>query len=187
MSASRRAPAPPFQGEGPHALWHVSDEGGIARFEPRVSTATPDDRLVWAIDTRHLPMYWFPRECPRGTFWAGERTTDADVEYFLSGRRDLRVHAVDIDWQPRLREASVVAYRMPEDSFEPDPVVTGYWRSPEGVTPLESVIIGDLVARHEEAGIELRVVLDLWTVWDRIVASTLEFSGIRLRNAPRAS
>lgn len=183
---ARRAPAPPYHGEGPHALWHVSDSEGIGRFEPRASTAAPDTELVWAIDTRHLPMYWFPRECPRGTFWAGERTTDSDVEYFLSGRRDLRVHAVDIDWQPRLRDARVVAYRLPEDSFEPDPVVTGYWRSREGVTPLDAVVLVDLIARHDDAGIELRVVLDLWAVWDRIVASTLEFSGIRLRNAARA-
>lgn len=165
----------------------MSDDQGIQRFEPRTSSATPDEKLVWAIDTRHLPMYWFPRECPRGTFWAGERTKDSDVEYFLSGRRGLRVHAVDVDWEPRLREARVVAYRLPEASFEPDPVVTGYWRSREEVTPLDLVVLDDLVERHATAGIELRVVLDLWTVWDRIIASTLEFSGIRLRNASRTS
>jgi hypothetical protein len=182
----RRAPAPPYQGEGPHALWHVSDDFGIVRLEPRVSAVTPATELVWAVDTRHLPLFWFPRECPRGTFWAGERTTDDDVEYFLAGRRDLRVHAVDTDWVDRMRDGRVIAYRVPEETFEPDPVVTGYWRSREGVTPLEAVVITDFVGRHAAAGIELRVVLDLWSVWDRIVASTLEFSGIRLRNIARA-
>ncbi|HEX4744906.1 MAG TPA: hypothetical protein VFW12_09600 [Candidatus Limnocylindria bacterium] len=182
----RRAPAPPYDGEGPHALWHVSDQSGIPRFDPRVSTARPDEKLVWAVDTRHLPLFWFPRDCPRGTFWAGERTTDEHVEFFLSGRRDVRVHAVDTDWLPQMRAAQVIAYRMPEATFEPDPVVTGYWRSREAVMPLETVALDDLIGRHERAGIELRVVLDLWSVWDRIVASTLEFSGIRLRNAVRA-
>ena len=182
---ARRAPAPPYAGEGPHALWHVSDHAGIARFEPRVSTATPDERLVWAVDTRHLPLFWFPRDCPRGTFWAGERTSDDDVEYFLSGQRGLRVHAVDTDWLERMRTGRVIAYRLPEGSFEPDPTVTGYWRSRDAVTPLESVELTGLVERHEAAGIELRVVLDLWSVWDRVIASTLEFSGIRLRNAVR--
>ena len=183
---ARRAPAPPYTGEGPHALWHISDDFGITHFEPRVSTATPDDKLVWAVDTRHLPLFWFPRECPRGTFWAGERTSDDDVEFFLSGRRDLRVHAIDADWHRRLKEGRVVAYRMPEATFEPDPVVTGYWRSREAVTPIDAVVLKDLIGLHAAAGIELRVVLDLWSVWDRIIASTLEYSGIRLRNAVRA-
>ena len=43
--------------------------------------------------------------------------------------------------------------------------------------------LGDLLARHADAGIELRMVDNLWPLWERVVASTLEFSGIRLRNA----
>ena len=31
-------------------------------------------------------------------------------------------------------------------------------------------------------GIELRIVPDLWSVWQQVIESTLEFSGIRLRN-----
>jgi len=37
-----------------------------------------------------------------------------------------------------------------------------------------------------DAWVELRIVDDLWPLWDRVVASTLEFSGIRLRNAGRS-
>jgi hypothetical protein len=43
--------------------------------------------------------------------------------------------------------------------------------------------VGDLPALHEEAGIQLRVLPNLWEFWDGVVASTLGFSGIRLRNA----
>ena len=83
-----RAPAPPYAGEGPHALWHVSEDPTITRFAPhRAKTAATDEPLVWAIDTRHLPLYWFPRECPRCTFWAGPLTTPEDVTRFLDGRR----------------------------------------------------------------------------------------------------
>ncbi len=60
--------APPYKGEGANALWHVSEDPSLERFEPR-------DGRVWAIDTRHLPFYWFPRDCPRATFWAVEGTT----------------------------------------------------------------------------------------------------------------
>jgi hypothetical protein len=73
----------------------VSEDPGIAVFRPhRAATAAVDEPLVWAIDTRHLPLYWFPRDCPRGTFWAGPTTTESDVDRFL-GRRLARVHAVE--------------------------------------------------------------------------------------------
>ena len=49
----------------------MSENPEIARFEPHISaTAAEREPLVWAVDTRHLPLYWFPRDCPRGTFWA---------------------------------------------------------------------------------------------------------------------
>ena len=176
-----RDPAPPYVGEGPHALWHVSENSAIERFEPHVSaTAKSRDARVWAIDTRHLPLYWFPRECPRGTFWATPRTTPHDAE-LLDGSR--RVHLVETAWLERMRSARVVAYRLPEATFAPDPEVGGYWLSRDPVVPIDVVELGDLVARHEQSGIELRDVPNLWPLWNRVVASTLEFSGIRLHNA----
>ena len=84
-----RAPAPPYPGEGVHALWHVSEDGSSRRFEPhRSPTSLRDELLVWTID-----------------------------------------------------------------------------------------------ARHAEAEIELRVLPNLWPLWNRGIVSTLEFSRMRLRNA----
>ena len=51
--------------------------------------------------------------------------------------------------------------------------------------PLELQRLGDLVELHRDAGIELRVVPRLLELWDDVIASTLEFSGMRLRNARR--
>jgi hypothetical protein len=52
------------------------------------------------------------------------------------------------------------------------------------VTPLgPAEPVGDLLTAHEAAGIELRLVDDLWPVMDGVAASTLRFSGIRLRHA----
>jgi hypothetical protein len=195
-----RPQAPPYRGEGPHALWHVSEEPGIASFAPRpfsghgqvrrddgsivaAPKADGGDPLVWAVDTRHLPMYWFPRDCPRGTFWARPETTDADVERFLDGDRSRRVHAVESAWLERMRVARVFAYRVPEVTFRRHDTVGGYWISTAAVEPLERVELGDLVARHADARIELRIVPSIWPLWDRVVASTVEFSGMRLRNA----
>jgi hypothetical protein len=176
-----RDPAPPYAGEGPHALWHVSEDAAIARFLPHRTETNPYEPLVWAVDTRHLPLFWFPRDCPRGTFWAHGSTAPEDVERFLGGAA--RVHAIEGAWLERMRTARVVAYRVPEDEFEPHPEVGGYWVSREPVEPLELVELGDLPARHADAEIELRIVPSLWPLWERVVASTLEFSGIRLRNA----
>ena len=176
-----RDPAPPYVGEGPHALWHVSENAEIERFEPHVSTtATSREPRVWAVDTRHLPLYWFPRECPRGTFWATPATRAQDAE-LLGGSR--RVHLVETGWLGRIRAGRVVAYRLPEEAFTPDPGVGGYWLSRVSVEPVDLVELGDLVARHTGSGIELRDVESLWPLWDHVAASTLEFSGIRLHNA----
>jgi hypothetical protein len=178
-----RAPAPPYRGEGPHALWHVSEDRSLRRFEPhRAPTALTDEPLVWAVDTRHLPLFWFPRDCPRGTFWADESTTDDDAERFLLGAAS-RVHAIEAAWVERLRGARVVAYRLPDEPFAPHPEVGGYWIAREPVAPVEMVELGDLLTRHAEARIELRMVPALAPLWERVIASTLQFSGIRLRNA----
>ncbi len=174
-------PAPPYAGEGPHALWHVSEDPTLLRFEPHLRPGhDADEPLVWAIDTRHLPLYWFPRDCPRATFWAHEHTSDDDVERFVDGDRGRRVHVIESAWLERMRTTRLVAYRMPHATFERH---DRFWVSRAVVEPLELVEVGDLLALHACAEIELRIAPALLDLWDRVVSSTLDFSGIRLRNA----
>lgn len=178
-----RGPAPPYRGEGPHALWHVSEDDSVSVFRPRRSTSSPThEQFVWAVDTRHLPLFWFPRDCPRATFWRDERTTAADVERLLPGGAS-RVHAIEAAWHDAMRSTRVLAYRLPGETFEPHPGTGGYWLSRSTIRPLELVDLGDLLVRHAESEIELRIVPNLWPLWQQVIASTLEFSGIRLRNA----
>jgi hypothetical protein len=162
----------------------VSEDSAIRRFAPhRAETALTDELLVWAVDTRHLPLFWYPRDCPRCTFWAGPRTTDADAERFLGGRRERAVHVIEDRWLERLRDARLFLYRMPEASFIQSSEVAGYWTSREAMEPLERLSVDDLIGRHSAAGTLLRTESNLWPLWDAVIASTLEFSGIRLRNA----
>jgi hypothetical protein len=178
-------PAPPYRGERAHALWHVSGDAAIARFEPHHRTGhSLDEPLVWAVDTRHLPLYWFPRECPRATFWAKSGTTDEDIETFLAGDRARRVHVVEPAWLESMRTTRVVAYRLPEQGFER---WDRFWISRFAVEPLELLELDDLVDRHAKADIELAADDDLAALWRRVTASTLDFSGIRLRNATMAA
>jgi len=109
--------APPYKGEGAHALWHVSEDSSIVRFEPR-------DGRVWAIDTR-----------------------------------------------------------LPDATFEQE---DRYWISLVAVEPTQCVELTDLLELHAAAEIELRIAPKLIELWDRVTASTLDFSGIRLRNATLA-
>ena len=83
----------------------------------------------------------------------------------------------------RCATTRVVAYRLPNETFERDPEVGGYWLSREPVVPVELVELGDLVELHARSRIDLRVVENLWPTWRRVVASSLEYSGIRLHNA----
>jgi hypothetical protein len=160
----------------------VSEDPSIELFEPHVSaTAAESEPLVWAIDTRHLPLYWFPRECPRGTFWANAATDPADVTHLLRG--SIRVHVIEDAWLERVRIAELFAYRFPKAGFEPHPEVGGYWLSRDSVEAVEIQALGDPVGLHAAAEIELRTVPNVWPLWNEVVSSTLEYSGMRLRNA----
>jgi hypothetical protein len=178
-----REPAPPYAGEGPFALWHFSEDPGLARFEPRSPADRPaGPRLVWAVDTRHAPMFWFPRDCPRGCIWPGPSTTAADRERFFGPGAARRIHVIEADWLARMRDCRLSAYRLPAAGFRPHEV-GGYWVSSEPAEAIERVAVDDLAGRHARAGIELRITPSVWPFWRRVVGSTVEFSGSRLRNA----
>jgi len=159
-------------------LWHFSEDPSLGHFVPR------GDK-VWAIDDRHSWLYWFPRECPRACFWAVGSTTDEDVERWLDGDRDRRVAVIETDWLRRMRDVRLYAYRMPPETFD---VVEDdrFYISSMPVDAVERVEVGDLLARHAEAGVELRIAPSLYPLWDKVIETSLDFSGIRLRNAVRS-
>ena len=178
-----REPAPRYEGEGPFALWHFSEDASLGRFRPRVPATNPKAQpLVWAVDTRHAPMFWFPRDCPRGCIWPVSVTTAEDRERFFGQGGASRVHVIESGWLERMRACCLYAYRLPTQGFRPHEV-GGYWVTEQPVDPVERVVIDDLLGRHAEARIELRVTPSIWPFWRRVTNSTVEFSGSRLRNA----
>lgn len=166
-------------------LYHFSEEPDIQRFEPRVApTSIVDEPLVWAIDEAHAPMYYVPRQCPRACFWAGEGTSKADRERWFSHVSARMVIAVESRWLQRIRTAGLYRYTMPEATFVPRADDdSGHYISREAVVPLSVEPVGDLLAALVDAGIELRVTPSLVELWRQVTASTLHFSGTRLRNA----
>jgi hypothetical protein len=178
-----REPAPPYSGEGGFALWHYSEDPSLSRFRPRAPSGEPDGTpLVWAVDTRHAPMFWFPRDCPRGCIWPVSTTTAEDVERFFGQSAVSRVHVIEANWLARMQVCELYAYQMPTASFRPHQV-GGYWVSEEHIDAIDRIAIDDLLGRHAAAHIELRITPSIWPFWQRVVSSTVEYSGSRLRNA----
>ncbi len=166
-------------------LFHVSEESGIERFEPR-APEDGDEPLVWAIDAERLRNYLVPRECPRVTYYAGRGTTRADADQFLGSSP--AVVAVESGWLGRLRSCRLYCYHLPPDTFECVDECAGYFVSRLPVIPARVEVFDDVVAELLRRGVELRFVPSLWALRDAVVASSLQFSLIRMRNArPRAT
>jgi hypothetical protein len=171
----------------PGEVLHFSEDPTITVFRPHVALTAQQPRpYVWAVDDRRAPDYWFPRQCPRALVWARPTTTTADRERLIGAGCSTRVHVIEHGWLPALLATRLFAYRLPAASFRPfgdadDPHAQVSEEPVEPLGPAEPV--GDLLACHAAAGIQLRLLDNLWAFWDEVVTSTAGFSGIRLRNA----
>ncbi|MFB8088413.1 DUF6886 family protein [Streptomyces sp. NPDC055992] len=170
----------------PGQVLHFSEDPSITRFVPRVSPTSKDKgAFVWAVDAVRAPDYWFPKQCPRAMAWVTPDTSPEDRDLILGPGGGTRVHAIEYDWLNEIRNVPLYAYRFDAGSFQPlgDPVTRAHVAE-EPVKPLgPPEPVGDLLALHAEAGIQLRVLNVLWPYWETIKASTLGWNGIRLRNS----
>jgi hypothetical protein len=113
-----RQPPPPHVGEGPFALWHFSEDPALHRFRPHLPATNPGAAPhVWAVDTRHAPIFWFPRDCPRGCIWPVSTTTPEDREQFFGQSAATRIHVMESGWLERARACRLYAYRLPVQAF----------------------------------------------------------------------
>jgi hypothetical protein len=161
-------------------IFHVS-ESPIERFEPR-----PDAQnrpRVWAIAESRLQNYLLPRDCPRVTYYASATTTPVDRAAFFSGSDAQSVVAIEQVWLPALRTARLHVHEFAPDGFVLDDAIAGYWVRADPVTPIARREVPDVVAALTARNVELRVLPSLWRLHDAVVASTLAFSIIRMRNA----
>ena len=161
-------------------MFHVSEEAGIKCFEPRWSEIAGQS-VVWAVDADHLHNYLLPRECPRVTYYAGPQTSMADVERFLGKSR--AVVAIESEWFERVRSCRLFCYHLPAATFECFDECAGYFVSKLAVVPERVEVLDNLIPELLKRGIELRLVPTLGPLRDAVLASTLQFSLIRMRNA----
>jgi hypothetical protein len=167
-------------------LYHFSENPAITVFRPHIAktSAIQEEALVWAIDEWHSPMYYVPRDCPRACFWAGPTTTREDRERWMNHLDPRFVMVVEATWLERIRTVQLYRYSMPAAPFSPALHGGGHYVSREEVNPLEVQPVGDLLMAIIDAGVELRITPRLGPMWKQICsASTLAYSGTRLRNA----
>jgi hypothetical protein len=170
----------------PERLFHFSDDPGISRFEPRPPPSASSgvtDQVVWAIGERLRHNYLLPRDCPRVAFYPAPGSAPEDVSRLMAGASAGHVVAIETGWMPALRHGRLYQYELPPATFEPIDQGAGYYVSREPVEPLGLLAIDDLLGELLACDIELRVVPSLWPLCDLVVASSLHFSCIRMRNA----
>jgi len=161
-------------------LFHISEDAGIERFDPRPSEYTTNP-VVWSIDGDRVRNYLMPRDCPRVTFYAGAQTTAADRERFLGTSQ--AVVAIERCWFDRLRASRLFCYHLPAETFECIDTGAGYYVSRLPVMPTQVDVIDDAIAELRRREVDLRIENNLWPLRDAVASSTLMFSIIRMRNA----
>ena len=162
---------------------HFSEAPDITHFEPHVPATNPTHRAgVWAIDSAHAPLYWFPRDCPRVTAWprTAEEITGFQSAWATTAHR---VHAVELGWLDRMRATTLYRYDFAVDDFAPWPDASGQWFSEQTVQPIAVVQLDDLLDLHVTAEVELRAVPSLWPLHDLAVSDAWDFSIVRMQNA----
>lgn len=143
-------------------LYHFSEDPSINVFVPR-------EQYVWADDDWHQFRYWFPRECPRATWWPKDQAMRPTV-------------AIQWDWWDAFQTVELFAYTFDATPFRKNPPGGG-WITEATITPIDVQPVGDLLQKHKEAGNEFRIVADLAKLWSQVIElPDIDFSGIRLRN-----
>lgn len=165
-------------------LYHFSEDPSISVFMPRqLSYRLDEPAMVWAINGYYGVNYYFPRDCPRICLSVREGTTAEDRERFFGMSSTDRLVAIESSWLERLRKAVLYRYTFDETEFELYDANAGYYTAAQEVKPVAVERMDDLLSWLIDAGVELRVTPSLKQLRDAVLASTLGFSLIRMKNA----
>ncbi len=167
-------------------LFHISEEQGISRFEPRPSPSHFVDikgDVVFAISDSLLHNYLLPRDCPRVTYYLNAETTAADKGKFKGESNADYIIAVESGWYQRIKETTLYCYEFPVDTFTMIDECAGYFISYEPVVPLSVNPVDDTLAELLSRNVELRFTPSLIKLAESVGRSSLSFSMIRMRNA----
>lgn len=142
-----------------------------------------DRPVVWSIEERLLHNYLLPRDCPRVTFYALPDSDPADIARLMDVTAARHVVAIESGWLNAIRSAILYLYEFSGDGFREVDRGAGYFVRETAVAPLSVRRVDDLLGELVARDVELRITSSLWPLHDAVLASTLQFSFIRMRNA----
>lgn len=168
------------------SLYHISEKPDIKVFEPKAATSLNsgvEGNAVWAIDKEHLVNYFFPRDCPRISFYYNTSTTKEDSAKFFKGTKAKRIIYAEEFWKNMITEARLIQYEFDDAGFELIDEIAGYYICKNKVVPKREMKISDTVQQIFNDRAELRYLQNLWEIREEVLNSSLAFSIIRMRNA----
>ena len=167
-------------------LFHVSEEGNIPVFMPRVPKRRDMDErvaVVWAVEEGCLPLYLMPRDCPRVVYRAGLRAEARDVARYQAPSDGKFVAVIEVDWMERLKSTTLFLYEFDTKDFALQDEVAGFYTALTPQTPKEKHILSDILGALNRFEVELRTVDNLWELAENIQTSSLDWFISRMRFA----
>ena len=164
-------------------LFHVSEEGDIARFVPRTPARNDLDQstpLVWAIDEYRLANYLTPRNCPRVTYHIGRHTRESDIAAYFSSKNATHVVAIESKWFDAMSKACLYLYEFDAGGFELQDEAAGYYVAKTEQNPIARHRIDNLFGALFARNVEVRIMDHLWDLADAIQSATLNWSFCRM-------
>lgn len=172
-------------------LFHVSEEENIEVFHPRIpkrKDIKTQEGLVWAVDDKRLPNFLTPRNCPRVTYHINSMTTDLDIKKFISSDYTSHVLVIENKWFETMKNTLLYIYEFDITNFVLQDEIAGYYVSKISQKPIAKYKIVDLFAELFKRNVEVRIVDNLWNMFDVITKSTFNYSMCRMGFAqPRRS
>jgi hypothetical protein len=182
------SPTPELPPSPTSRLFHVSEASDLECFVPRLPPSTDagvHHPVVWALHEDRLINYLVPRDCPRVTYYAKASTTACDRQTFFASPASRAVVVIEAAWWSTALHTPLFLYEFDPADFVPSLPEAGYWTS---TVPVEPVAVHRLSRPLDQvllSGAELRVVPDLHATRAAVLASSLAFSCLRMRNADR--
>jgi len=173
-------------------LFHVSEEPNITEFVPRIPHRKDVDRskgLVWALNERCLPNFLTPRNCPRVTYHATDKTTPEDIARFFSSASRHTVAIENARYRQMTRttlyvyEFDTTKYYRQNSNIRLQDEVAGYYVSEETEIPISVAKYDDLFEELFSRNVEVRILASIWELGDAVQQSTLNWSLCRMAYA----
>ncbi len=164
-------------------LYHVSEESDIKVFNPRTPDREDLDKsvgLVWAINEKCLPNFLTPRNCPRVTYHIGKNTSKEDIDKYISSKSISHVIVIENAWFETMKNTKLYLYEFDDEEFELQDEIAGYYVSKTSQIPILVHELDDLFYELFKKNIELRIVDNLWDMFDEIKKSTFDWSMCRM-------